>query len=913
MNVLEDGSIGADQDPFSQAATGFFKAGRANKQDVVVQDEDIITPYVNSGDGVHFTAKAALPNTPPVTQLYGGQIIVGDADGDGNGDVIIPYYNVAGATPANPASAYPNKLYLWYGKGDGTFANPVITTLSRNYYLAALVDMNGDGLADLVLSDGYVVSILYNLGNRQFGNEAHVLAGQGINQLSVADVNGDGSPDLIATNGGATISYPVALGGLNAAPTKVTLARNPDVNNGGITVLLNNVHSTAVTGLLTATPEPTGFGSPFSITAAVSPAGSTITPTGTVTFMLDGNLLGSGDLMYGVATISVPSSIYSTLAPGTHALAASYSGDGTYSPRSFTGTHVVQPAPTTMSLLLCVDPPGSNFPCGNPINTTPLISPISMFYGQSLDGVAIESSTTLTGTITFYSGASVFCVLNANLQQGSQTCPPTSGIFPPGTTTVTAAYSGDANNAPSVSNGIVVTVYPDLTTATVTSSLNPANFGQAVTFTANVQGNYATGSGQVIFLDGGATIATATLDASGHATFTTSTLSVGTHAITVAFPGSASFQSTTSPVLSQTILAVNPPVQSVLTLTSSLNPSAAGQFVTFTATVSATGSTTVIPTGTVTFYDGTATIGTATLNPATGIATLTTSALAIGTHPVTASYGGAIGKTVPPPNPPTPPPPAGAHVVQPVSGGFRLIGPAAHSTTVQLPSVRADAFAPPPVAATTWSAPQPQITSITPTILASTSNVVNQIVTAAPPPDFRLTVSPNPVTAGVGGTAVLLIGIQPVAGFSQTVALSCTGLPAEASCIFVQPTMPVGGGTTTLQLSVAAPHTCGTTTPYFVADTGSRSSGSVAAVAVPALFAGGFVFAGLRRRRKGPWIVLTVAAASLCGLAMVSGCGTCTDLGTRPGSYSFTVVATPQGGAVTQAKTQSVPLTVTTQ
>jgi Bacterial Ig-like domain (group 3) len=70
------------------------------------------------------------------------------------------------------------------------------------------------------------------------------------------------------------------------------------------------------------------------------------------------------------------------------------------------------------------------------------------------------------------------------------------------------------------------------------------------------------------------------------------------------------------------------------TLTSSPNPSLAGQGVTFTATVS--GST---PIGTVTFKDGATPLGTGPLN-GSGVATFTTAALTAGSHAVTAAYGG---------------------------------------------------------------------------------------------------------------------------------------------------------------------------------------------------------------------------------------------------------------------------------
>ena len=68
-------------------------------------------------------------------------------------------------------------------------------------------------------------------------------------------------------------------------------------------------------------------------------------------------------------------------------------------------------------------------------------------------------------------------------------------------------------------------------------------------------------------------------------------------------------------------------------LSSSKNPSSFGQSVTFTAKV-----TGFSPTGTVIFFDGGTQIGTGTL--AAGTATFTTSSLAVGSHSITAKYGG---------------------------------------------------------------------------------------------------------------------------------------------------------------------------------------------------------------------------------------------------------------------------------
>jgi hypothetical protein len=73
-------------------------------------------------------------------------------------------------------------------------------------------------------------------------------------------------------------------------------------------------------------------------------------------------------------------------------------------------------------------------------------------------------------------------------------------------------------------------------------------------------------------------------------------------------------------------------------LTSSLNPSVAGQPVSLTATVTSLGW--IMPTGQVKFANGGAAIGSRALR--NGIATLTTSTLPVGTLSITATYSGDI-------------------------------------------------------------------------------------------------------------------------------------------------------------------------------------------------------------------------------------------------------------------------------
>ena len=157
------------------------------------------------------------------------------------------------------------------------------------------------------------------------------------------------------------------------------------------------------------------------------------------------------------------------------------------------------------------------------------------------------------------------------------------------------------------------------------ANANPSLAGQNVSFTATIT---PAATGSVQFLDNGALIATGTL-ASGVATMATSALPVGTHAITVVYGGSGTHMGSSSAALTQTVTKVS----SSASLSSSVNPSATGQPVTFTVAL-----TPATATGTVQIKDGATTLATVSL--AAGTASYTTSALAAGSHPITAMYAG---------------------------------------------------------------------------------------------------------------------------------------------------------------------------------------------------------------------------------------------------------------------------------
>ena len=91
--------------------------------------------------------------------------------------------------------------------------------------------------------------------------------------------------------------------------------------------------------------------------------------------------------------------------------------------------------------------------------------------------------------------------------------------------------------------------------SSLVSSLNPANYGQAVIFTATVTGGRPTPTGAVTFYDGASVIGAAAVNSSGVATLPVNRLSVAgsPHAITAAYNGDSLYAPSTSTAISQVI------------------------------------------------------------------------------------------------------------------------------------------------------------------------------------------------------------------------------------------------------------------------------------------------------------------------------------------------------------------------
>src|SRR6185503_850754 len=107
-------------------------------------------------------------------------------------------------------------------------------------------------------------------------------------------------------------------------------------------------------------------------------------------------------------------------------------------------------------------------------------------------------------------------------------------------------------------NQVVQSAGPAATSTSVTSSLNPSNQGQPVTFTATVTSSAVpVTTGTVTFREGATVLSGPTaVNAAGQASFTTSTLSVGLHTITATYNGTPSFTTSSGSVV-QRVNAVN--------------------------------------------------------------------------------------------------------------------------------------------------------------------------------------------------------------------------------------------------------------------------------------------------------------------------------------------------------------------
>ena len=281
---------------------------------------------------------------------------------------------------------------------------------------------------------------------------------------------------------------------------------------------------------LTSSSDPSTVGQEVAFTATVSPAaGSTGTPTGTVTFEEGTTTLQAVRLdTTGHATFTT-----AALGVGRQSITAVYSGDANFAASDGTTVQSVQAA--------------------SQVTTTTVVaaSPNPSTVGESVTFIATVTQAAVstgmpTGTVTFEEGTTILQAVPLDTSGHASFTTMALGVGPH---TITAVYGGDANFATSSGTTAqavqaVQTASQVTTTTVVAASPNPSLEGQPTIFTATVTraaGSGGTLTGTVTFQEGTTLLQAVPLDTTGHATFTTAALGAGGHTITANYGGDAKF------------------------------------------------------------------------------------------------------------------------------------------------------------------------------------------------------------------------------------------------------------------------------------------------------------------------------------------------------------------------------------
>ena len=378
------------------------------------------------------------------------------------------------------------------------------------------------------------------------------------------------------------------------------------------TPITQNVTAGEVTARLSGPSSPSEVGVPVTFTASVSSAIST--PTGTVTFTVDGTPVGDVDLdPSGTANFTT-----SDLDPGEREIGATYGGDAEHEPATADPlTHLVL-RPVTVAV--STTPNTAQY--GQPASVTVTVT--SLYPGPVPTG-----NVHVTAQID---GSGVSIPLDA-AGTGTATLP----LLPVGAGDLIAAYDGDAAHSATASDLHRHTVVPATTvTALSVAPAGPTLALSPLTFTAQVTAPDSTvePTGVVRFFVDGTAVGTAPVIA-GTSALDQVRIPAGNHVITAALePGTGFATSSAGPVSHEVR-----PAGATVALSADKTDTVRGEPVTFTADV--TTETGGLATGVVIFRAGGSPLGSVTLDGA-GRAALTISTLAVGLHSVTAEFSGDL-------------------------------------------------------------------------------------------------------------------------------------------------------------------------------------------------------------------------------------------------------------------------------
>lgn len=362
-----------------------------------------------------------------------------------------------------------------------------------------------------------------------------------------------------------------------------------------------------VSETLTSSLNPAMAGQ--SVTFAARLSATSGTPTGTIQFLDGTNLLSTQT----VSSAGSTSFTTSSLTVGSHTISANYEPTGSFDP-------------STASLVQVID--------GNPTSTALTCLPNAIDIGKTaqLSVIVTSASGTPTGSISFTDNGTTFAA--SGLVGGKASLTYAGSV--PGTHTISAAYVPTGSfAASSASCTEIVNTLP--TTSTLTVTPVTASYNSSITLAATVSPATlpapSTPTGIVTFYSGASAIGTGALTG-GVATLAVATLPGGNYNLSCMYGGSSIYSaSDCNPV--QVLITAAPTSVSV---SGSPNPGDLNQPITFTAAVSSPAA--AVSNGSVTFYDGPTLLGTSPVSAA-GSASLTTAFTVVGTHNITAVYGGS--------------------------------------------------------------------------------------------------------------------------------------------------------------------------------------------------------------------------------------------------------------------------------
>ena len=281
-----------------------------------------------------------------------------------------------------------------------------------------------------------------------------------------------GSYPLVASYGGAA-----TLSGSVSPPVTVSVA--PESSSTLVSWAVTDPATGAITrnagipygSLVQFVAQPYGNRS-TTTNGVLQPDGAA---TGTVAFTLGANLLSTQPLGIAGTAATTPE----LLPSGGATLTAAYSGDASFNASTGTAAVTVTPAVTTLAL--------------SGTTTTYSGSPVTFSVVLSADslGVAPTGTVTLTNGTTTLATAQLVGVAASSTALASGTASFTVSNPPPGTYTLTAVYSGDANYGGSTSAGVVFHGSANFSLSALPVSLNSIHATASDTLTLTSLNGYA--------------------------------------------------------------------------------------------------------------------------------------------------------------------------------------------------------------------------------------------------------------------------------------------------------------------------------------------------------------------------------------------------------------------------------------